>query len=89
MTPMMSPRELPIEPLSVGAGVDVSIAVLEDGEVADEDSDEADDTDNNVDGDEDAGELSDASVSVGWELIVGEAEGVADPKMGFAVSVSA
>jgi len=69
--------------------VDVSIAVLEVGEVVDEDSDEADDTDNNVDGDEDAGELSDALVSVDWELIVGEAEGVADPKTESAVSVSA
>ena len=69
--------------------MDVSIAVLEVGEVVDEDSDEADDTDNNVDGDEDAGELSDALVSVDWELIVGEAEGVADPKTESAVSVSA
>lgn len=69
--------------------MDVFIAVLEVGEIVDEDCDETDDTDNSVDGDEDAGGMSDALVSVGWESIVGEAEGVADPKMEFAVSVSA
>jgi hypothetical protein len=56
--------------------------VLEDGEVASGDGDEVDDTDVDIDGDEDAEGLLEALVSVGWESVVGAAEGVADPSVG-------
>jgi hypothetical protein len=82
ITPMIRPRELAIDSFWVGSGVEVFTAVLEDGEVASGDGDEVDDTDVDIDGDEDAEGLLEALVSVGWESVVGAAEGVADPSVG-------
>lgn len=65
------------------------MAVLEVGEFVDGNNDESDDTDNSVDRDKDTEGVLELWVSVGRGLVVGEAEGVANPKMEPAVSVSA
>jgi hypothetical protein len=73
MTPIINPRELAIEPLWAGTGVEALVDVLEDGEVASGDVEDADDTDDDID----VEGVEEVVVSVGWELVVGTAEGIA------------
>lgn len=73
----MSPRELAMEPLCAGLGVEV-FAVLLAGDGA-----EANGTDGAIDvGDEDAFMSVEELVCVGCASVVGAAEGVADPSVG-------
>lgn len=76
-TPTMNPRELAMELLCAGSGVEVFVVLLA------EDGGEADGTDDAIDvGEEDASASLDKLVCVGRASVVGAAEGVADPSVG-------
>lgn len=73
----MNPRELAMELLCAGSGVEVFVVLLA------EDGGEADGTDDAIDvGEEDASASLDKLVCVGRASVVGAAEGVADPSVG-------